>query len=483
MSALSYDTLTGSSGVRQARSAIGQTPTERKAPPEATRAEAEPPAGERSQTTPSLPEQFSRYRILRLLGRGDKGTVYLAHDTALDRNVALKIPQYPRAFGAEELERFHHEAVAAGSLVHPNICPVYDVGTQDGIPFLTMAYVEGTPLAALLSEGKPWPQDQAAALVRQLALAMNEAHCQGVVHRDLKPANIMIDPRGEPVIMDFGLARTGKPGETRLTRTSPFRGTPAYMAPEQLTGDAAVGPACDVYALGAILYELLTGGPPFLGSSVEVFAQAVVSEPAPVWQRRPDVDPRLEVVCHQAMARRPEDRFSSMAEFAAALEPFLPICPPLPAELSAVAVPLAAPTAAETPCSPSGSAPGRAPQAPWSYLVMGAALVIVGVLLGIALPWLALPLRQPAANPGGESDGLPSTTWFGERVEPPCPDAQPDSTVGPLLPSTPPSPGVSPLPSETPAPTPKPPLPPAREPPSTPPRPPLPPLPSGDTPR
>ncbi len=185
------------------------------------------------ETLPGLPEQVGRYRVVRLLGRGGMGAVFLAEDPELGRPVALKVPRLGPADGPQVLERFHREARAAATLHHPNICPVYDVGEVGGVPYLAMAFVEGKALSEVLRGGKPVPARRAAALVRKLALALQEAHARGVVHRDLKPANVMIDRRGEPVIMDFGLARLTSPGETRLTQDGSVLGTPAYMAPSR----------------------------------------------------------------------------------------------------------------------------------------------------------------------------------------------------------------------------------------------------------
>jgi serine/threonine protein kinase len=202
------------------------------------------------------------------------------------------------------------EARAAATLHHPNICPVHEVGVHDGVPYLTMDFVEGQPLADLLAGGKPVPQRQAAALVRKLALALQEAHAKGVVHRDLKPSNVMINQRKEPVIMDFGLARRDSAGEARLTKVGAILGTPAYMSPEQVCGDVnAIGPGCDVYALGVILYELLAGRLPFEGPAMAVLAQILTQPPEPPSAHRPDLDPRLEVICLKALAKQPQDRY------------------------------------------------------------------------------------------------------------------------------------------------------------------------------
>src|SRR5947209_9432532 len=166
---------------------------------------------------PAVPETFGRYHVLRTLGAGGMATVYLARDTELDRLVALKVPHLDPRHGPALLERFQREARAAALLRHPHVCPVFDVGRVEGIPYLTMAYIEGRTLAQAADDYRRRGPAAVAALVRALALALEEAHGHGVIHRDLKPSNIMITPRGEPVIMDFGLARRADRDEGRLT--------------------------------------------------------------------------------------------------------------------------------------------------------------------------------------------------------------------------------------------------------------------------
>ncbi len=222
--------------------------------------------------------------------------------------------------------RFLEEARTAATLDHPYLCPVYDAGEIDGQPYLTMAYIDGQSLAALIGD-EGWPQRQVAALVGKLALALQEAHTQKVIHRDLKPANVMIKTTGqrrEPVIVDFGLARRDIPQEERLTRVGQVMGTLGYMAPEQIRGDlTAIGPATDIYALGVILYELLTGRLPFNDSGLAVAAQILTEAPLPPSTHRTNLDPALEAIVMKAMAKSVGDRYSSMAELAAALTGFL----------------------------------------------------------------------------------------------------------------------------------------------------------------
>jgi predicted Ser/Thr protein kinase len=271
---------------------------------------------------PPLPAPFGRYTLNKLLGRGGMGAVYLAHDRQLDRPVALKIPRFGVNPSVEDEERFLREARAAAMLSHPNLCPVYDVGQIGGVSYLTMAYIEGQSLAEMIREGCLPPPPELVRLVAQMALAMQEAHRRGVIHRDLKPANVMIDLRGQPVITDFGLARRGpETGDVRLTHSGMVMGTPAYMPPEQVNGAVhAVGPACDIYSLGVILYELLAGRLPFLGAVGDLMAQIVTVAPPPPSQFRPGLAAELDTICLKALAKDPARRFASMQEFAAALQ-------------------------------------------------------------------------------------------------------------------------------------------------------------------
>jgi formylglycine-generating enzyme required for sulfatase activity len=269
-----------------------------------------------------LPETFGRYRIKKRLAQGGMGAVYLARDTTLDRDVALKVPLVEGDDRGEWLARFYREARASAALRHPNLCPVYDVGEIDGTPYLTMAYIKGRTLAQMA--GRPYPPPQAAGIARKIALALAEAHRRGVLHRDLKPANVMIDRRGEPIVMDFGLARRGGVDDPRLTRSGTMLGTPAYMPPEQVLGDLdALGPACDVYGVGVILYELLCGRPPFQGATPAVLRQVLGTAPPLPSQVNPDIDPRLEAICLKAMAKDPGERHASMDELAADLTDYL----------------------------------------------------------------------------------------------------------------------------------------------------------------
>jgi serine/threonine protein kinase len=271
-----------------------------------------------------IPRQFGRYRIGDCLGKGGMGAVFKAHDTQLDRQVALKVP-FLSDDSDDTRERFYREARAAATLQHANICPVFDVGEFAGVPYLTMAFIEGRSLAQARAAGQTFSFVQIAVLMRKLALGMQEAHAHGVVHRDLKPANVLMKPNNEPMIMDFGLARRqdDKKGHG-LTQKGDILGTVDYMSPEQVEGEIdKVGPPADIYALGVMLYDLLAGRLPFEGSTTAILAHILVKEPIPPRQIRPEIPAKLEEICLKAMAKKPADRYASMAQFAAALAEYL----------------------------------------------------------------------------------------------------------------------------------------------------------------
>lgn len=268
------------------------------------------------------PKRLGRFELLKLLGQGGCGKVFKARDPQLDRTVALKVPLKEVLQSDEERERFLREARAAAAIQHPNICPVYEVCQEGPQHYIVMAFIEGKSLAEVLKERKtPMPAKQAALLVRKLALTLAVAHERGVIHRDLKPANIMVDrERQDLIIMDFGLARRITQGDARLTADGAVMGTPAYMPPEQAAGKIdALGPACDIYALGVILYELITGRLPFEGPAMAVLSQVLTQPPPAPSSVRGGVDPALEKICLRAMAKEPGQRYPSMKALAEAL--------------------------------------------------------------------------------------------------------------------------------------------------------------------
>jgi tRNA A-37 threonylcarbamoyl transferase component Bud32 len=284
-----------------------------------------PPTSQK-QTTPGdekgdrLGDQFGRYQLLQELGRGAMGTVYLAEDTELRRRVALKRPRIGENEAAAMLQRFYREAYAAATLNHPNICPVYDIGEHDGVPYITMAYVEGKTLSRVIRDSRALNPRAVALLVRKIALALAEAHDKGVIHRDLKPGNIMLNHRSEPIVMDFGLARQVEHADDRLSVDGMLIGTPGYMSPEQVDGDLEkVGRASDIYSLGVVLFELLTGRLPFQGSVAAVIGKILRDEaPAPS-SLRAGLPDDLDAICLKMMAKSPSDRYTTMTEVAEAL--------------------------------------------------------------------------------------------------------------------------------------------------------------------
>jgi WD40 repeat protein/anti-sigma factor RsiW len=279
--------------------------------------------GEAAPTPTTGPAAVPGYEVLGELGRGGMGVVYRARQTSLDRIVALKMLLSAEHAGPQELARFRTEAEALARLQHPNLVQIYDVGHQDGLPYFSLEYCGGGSLAAKL-DGTPLPPRPAAELAETLARAMHAAHQQGIVHRDLKPANVLLTADGTPKITDFGLAKRldGEPGQTA---SGAVMGTPSYMAPEQAGGKSGkVGPAADVYALGAILYELLTGRPPFKAATpLDTVLQVLSDEPVPPRGLQPKLPRDLETICLKCLEKAPQRRYPSAAELADDLGRFL----------------------------------------------------------------------------------------------------------------------------------------------------------------
>jgi serine/threonine-protein kinase len=249
--------------------------------------------------------------------------VYQARQISLDRVVALKMIRSGDLAGPEELSRFQSEAKAIARLKHPNIVHIYEVEANEGRPYFSLEYVEGGSLAQKI-KGIPQPPRAAAEMVETLARAVHAAHQRRIIHRDLKPTNVLLTPDGVPKISDFGLAKCLDPDATQ-TRTGAVMGTPSYMAPEQAAGKSKeIGPAADVYSLGAILYELLTGRPPFLADSWEATRQLVVSqEPVPPRRLQPKLPRDLETICLKCLEKEPARRMPSAQALAEDLRRYL----------------------------------------------------------------------------------------------------------------------------------------------------------------
>jgi serine/threonine protein kinase len=269
-----------------------------------------------------MPVQIGRYHILERRGAGGMGTVYKAHDPQLERAVALKLPRFEgpeHALGVRR-QRFQREARAAAQVWHPHVCPIFDVGEYNGQPFVVMAYLDGPSLAERLeARGRFESVGEAVILVRQVLDALDAIHARGIIHRDLKPGNIMIDAAGRAIVTDFGLARPEQDAE-HLTSEGLIVGTPAYMAPEQAAGQAErIGPWTDLYSLGVVLYQMLTGRLPFEGPGLTIFAKILNETAAAPSSLRPELGGELDAIVRTAMTREEKERYQSARQFDADL--------------------------------------------------------------------------------------------------------------------------------------------------------------------
>jgi eukaryotic-like serine/threonine-protein kinase len=298
----------------------------------------------------SLPRTFGDYVLLQEQGRGGMGIVYKAKQSSLDRTVALKMLLHGDVASSEDRARIRAEARAAGLLQHPNIIPVHEVGEHDGRDFFTMPFIEGRSLASVLADG-PLPPHESARLVATLAKAVEHAHQQGIIHRDLKPGNVLLaaspdgsdvnpsstlppnvdsrssspDSSRTPMIADFGLAKHLVSERESLTQTGAIVGTPSFMPPEQAAGNRGrIGPASDVYSLGAILYNCVTGRPPFQAATrIDTLFMVLEQDPVPPRLINPRVDRDLELICLKCLQKSPEMRYASAADLARDLEAYL----------------------------------------------------------------------------------------------------------------------------------------------------------------
>jgi serine/threonine protein kinase len=269
---------------------------------------------------PEDPPVIPGYTVFGEIGRGGMGVIYRAHQVSLDRPVALKVLR--RGASVDERERFRSEAEAAARLRHLHIAQVYDAGTSDGRNYIAMEYLDGGTLARKLGGQAQSPTD-AATLMESLARAAQHAHENGVVHRDLKPSNVLLAADGLPKIADFGLARQTVSGLG--TRTGDLLGTPSYMAPEQAAGRShQSGPAGDIYSLGAVLYECLTGRPPFQGESlIETLEQVQGQRVTPPRSIVPGLPADLEAICLRCLEKEPGKRYITAGQLADDLRRFL----------------------------------------------------------------------------------------------------------------------------------------------------------------
>ena len=271
--------------------------------------------------TAALPRSFGGYELLAEIGRGGMGVVYRARHKSLGATVAVKMIRASQLASSDEVRRFYQEAREAARLTHSHIVKVHDVGECDGQHYLAMDLVEGTTLASLLSEAEPMEPESAAAMLADLARAVHYLHTQGIIHRDLKPSNVLVDRDGAPHLTDFGLIKVLS-GDSRDTTTGTIIGTPCYMSPEQARGQSAhVTVRSDVYSLGAMLYEMLTGRPVFREENpLDTLLCVLEREPQLPRKLNPRVPDDLEQICLRCLEKKPERRYASAAEVAEDLE-------------------------------------------------------------------------------------------------------------------------------------------------------------------
>ena len=279
--------------------------------------------GDRAQEPSRIQMEFGDYELLQEIGRGGQGVVYRARQKSLNRIVALKVIGLGQWATKAHVKRFRLEAEAAASLEHPCIVPIYEVGERDGACYFSMKFVEGGQLDEVVRRA-PMSIRQAVELIAKVARTVHYAHEHGILHRDIKPGNILLDANGEPHLTDFGLARLLET-ESSITHTLDVLGTPSYMAPEQAVGNnAAVSRATDVYGLGAVLYQLLTGQPPFAGGTTyETIKLLLDTEPRQPRLLNPKVNRDLSTICLKCLEKDPQRRYASALALAEDLERWL----------------------------------------------------------------------------------------------------------------------------------------------------------------
>jgi serine/threonine-protein kinase len=339
-------------------------------------------------------ERLGRYELVEELGRGAMGVVYKARDPQIDRLVAIKVMLTAEGLDPGRVqqwrERFHREARAAGRLAHPNIVTIHDVGEDQGRAFLVMEFIEGQTLDGLLEAHRTLPLDQVVTIGEQVAHALDYAHRQGIVHRDIKPANILLTEVGVAKVTDFGIARfTG----ARFTQTGHILGTPSYMSPEQIAGLKVDGRS-DIFSLGAVLYELLTGEKAFPGETLSTITYRIIHEdPTPIRRLNPAFPAGLDACLKKALAKDPARRYAQSADVARDLRAATESRPPPPAAAATGTATVV--RAAPATVRPGPARPQPAPRWPW-WGVGGAVLAGLALAAGF---WLRTPQRAPSPLP------------------------------------------------------------------------------------
>lgn len=345
----------------------------------------------------------ARYKRTGLIGRGGMGTVYLAEDRNLGRRVAVKVLTQDLAQDEQAIQRFRREALSLANLAHPNVATLYDL-VEDGELWMVMEYVGGPPLDMLLKGGKALPPEVAIPLFCQILDGVGKVHAAGICHRDIKPGNILLTEEGVPKVSDFGIAHVS--GGDHITKAGHTIGTPAYMAPEQILNQT-ITPGTDIYSLGVTLYHMLGGRVPFQASSEFKMQQAHVSEPPPPFDSELGFPSRWSEITQRAMAKRPEDRYQTAAEFrealVAAIDPAVFANPPVGQYVAAVPKRVLGPVEPEAPAA----RPRR-----WVTAALATAIVTVCAAIVVAMAWKL----ELSAGPGGIDDQLPIA-----RPSPPLP--------------------------------------------------------------
>jgi tRNA A-37 threonylcarbamoyl transferase component Bud32 len=355
-----------------------------------------------------------RYELEKLVGSGGMSSVYRAHDQVLDRKVALKVLHQRLTSEEEYVERFRREALMVAGLLHQNIVTVIDRGEDAGCPFIVFEFVAGENLKELVNREGPLPIDRAVELAVQIARGLAFAHSNGYVHRDVKPQNVLLNGDGEAKVTDFGIARS-LDVKRGVTQTGTVLGTSDYIAPEQAQGQQ-VDEHTDVYSLGIVLYELLTGELPFSGESfVAVAMQHINDLPPRVSDKRPEVPPRLDAAVARALAKRPEDRFATMADLGRELE----------ACLYEIRSPGGAPTMVIAPPAAGRARPGVLHRRRRGRRPMSALLVAIGLAVAVAALAIALVREKGSSSgPSTASGGAPIALSGVGAYDPPPGDGQ-----------------------------------------------------------
>ena len=355
-------------------------------------------------------QMLGNYRIINQVGQGGMATVYKAYQPSMDRHVAVKVLPSQLAESKEFVARFQQEARTIARLEHPHILPVFDYGESDGTAYFVMRYLEAGTLKERMVAGRPLPLDEIDRLFTQLTDALSYAHSHGVIHRDLKPANALVDSNGNLFLTDFGIAKLLESASPRLTQTDAIMGTPAYISPEQAQAQT-VDQRSDIYSLGIILYEMVTGRVPFTADTPLAIILKHISDPMPLPSLlKPDIPAAIERVILKALAKEPEDRFATAAEFLSAWKRALNEKDSAPRAVKTISVPVSSPPRLP-PVSQAAPKSGRS--AGWvAGCLVGLCLLVAvgGGAIFLASNWQSLPFGATDIPPATVTANIPPPT-------------------------------------------------------------------------